>query len=252
MALLPKALPLFEDLVREVYEATATLRFNDKSRQHILAVSLHGSVVEIAFGVLTVLKGLNDVANGTAAWILLRSLVEAYIDLLNIVSDPGYDEFMHAAFLDQQRRRVGIAQTRGTTNPFLKSITGNPAVIQHGQWVESELQRLKQKGVAPLSVKERFDRAGQLNLYDGPYSSLSQQTHNNLGVLEARHMEPSPQGFAIHYFRDIPDEDVNMVLDTAAGVLANSLASLKSLLEGGTPTGLEGVTEKLTQLRSLW
>ena len=253
MSLLRKAFPLFEELYRTVFETTSTLKFDNENRQNIIAVSLHGSVLEIAFGILTVLRKNRGVPNGTAAWILLRSLLEALIDLLNIVADAGYDEVMHASYLDQQKRSLRVASTRAASNPFFKSLVADPAgAAQHAQWVQSELQRLKQAGVVPLSVKERFERAGQLNLYDGPYSILSSHTHSNLIALEGRHIELSPDGFDVHYFRDIPDEDTQMIIDSAAGAIANSLAAVKSLLEGNPPSGLEEVSEKLKTLRSLW
>jgi hypothetical protein len=190
--------------------------------------------------------------NGTAAWILVRSLLEAFVDLINIVDDPGYDEVMHASFLEQQKRRIGIAQKRGTTNPYLRSIVGNSTVLQHGQWIDAELASLKQKGVVPLNVKDRFERAKLLDLYDGPYSSMSQQTHSNLGALEERHIDVLPTGVTVTYFREITDDHAQMILDSAAGVLANSVSAVKSLLEGYPPKGLEGISEELRKLRALW
>jgi hypothetical protein len=43
-----------------------------------------------------------------------------------------------------------------------------------------------------------------------------------------------------------------MIIDSTSGAIANSLAGVKSLLEGDPPTGLENVSEKLDKLRSLW
>jgi len=247
MALLDKALPAFEDLFREVYETTRTLRFNNRVRQHILAVSLHGSVLEIGFGIL---KSLKD-GNGTAAWILLRSLLETHVDLLNIVADAGYDEIMHATLLSQQERLIGAAQMR-STSPLFTEMSTNRTVAQHAQWIKSELKRLKAKGKVPLSVKKRFEKAGQMQLYDGPYWIMSNHTHGNLNVLESRHMEPSPSGFGVEYFRLISDVDANLLVDTSAGVLANSVGAVQSLLEGDHPKGLERIKEKLEVLRSYW
>jgi hypothetical protein len=57
---------------------------------------------------------------------------------------------------------------------------------------------LKDKGVVPLPVRERFKRAGKLDWYEGPYSILAQQSHNNLGVLQERHVEVTREGFNVH------------------------------------------------------
>jgi len=250
MALIDQALPKFEEFFREVYDLAGRLKFNNRLRQHLIAVSLLGSVIEIAFGILTLLK--EEVANATGAWVLQRSLFEAFVDLKNIVGDSGYDKFMHANFLDNQRKAMNVAQNRGAANPYLNSLIGDSTIDHHKQWVESELQRLKDSGVRPLKVMERFDRAGELDLYDGPYALLSSHAHNNLGAIEQRHLDISSRGASVHYFREISDEDTTMLIDTTVGVLANSVAAVKSLLDGAPPTGLDGVTTKLGELRALW
>jgi hypothetical protein len=89
-------------------------------------------------------------------------------------------------------------------------------------------------------------------LYDGPYSSMSQQTHSNLGALEERHIDVQPTGVSVTYLREIPDSHAQIILDSAAGLLVNSVAAVKSLLEGDPHKDLEGIAEELQKLRGLW
>jgi Family of unknown function (DUF5677) len=249
MDLLDSALPRLDELYHAVYSSTRELRFHNRSRQHILAVALHGTVLELAASIIVVLKR----RFGSGAWVLLRSLLEAYVDLANIAEDPAYDEFMHAAYLDQQRRTLITAHNQGSAHPFLGALgNGNTAAAAHLARVQTELRRLKDKGVVPLQVRERFKRAGKLDWYEGPYAILTQQSHNNLGPLQERHVEVSREGFNVYYFRDVPDDHARMIIDTTAGVLANSLALIISLVDSDGAQKLEAVTKKLEELRSLW
>jgi hypothetical protein len=246
--LLDGALPRLEELFQAVYSSTRELRFHNKSRQHILAVALHGTVLELAASIITVLKR----RFGTGGWVLLRSLLEAYVDLVNITAEPAYDEFMHAAFLDQQRRTLSTAHEQGSAHAFLGTLGNDSDAVAHLVWVKSELRRLKDKGVCPLKVRERFKRAGKLEWYEGPYSILAQQSHNNLSAIQERHVEVTRAGFNVHYFRDVRDDHAQMIIDTTGGVLANSIAHIRALVDGGGTQKLEAVTKRLEELRSLW
>ena len=53
-------------------------------------------------------------------------------------------------------------------------------------------------------------------------------------------------------FDTVSDEDAMFIVDTTAGITANSVAALKGLLEGGAPSGLHGLTAAVSNLRTLW
>jgi hypothetical protein len=246
MNLREKALPCLEKLFRQVRELTQELGFSDKNRQQIVAMSLHGAVIEIVDGLIATLRR----SNGTAAWILARSLLEAFVDLINVVNESNYVDFMHASFLEQQRKRIEIAQKRGAANPYLQGITGSAKTPRHGQRI-AELQGLKKRGVVPLKVIDRFERAGQLELYDGPYSIMSQYTHNNLAALEQQHLKMQPTGVTVTYFREPTDEEVGMLLDAAGKVLVGSLEVVRSILQNGSSRGVDGIMKELHKLQGI-
>jgi hypothetical protein len=178
-------------------------------------------------------------------------LLEAYVDLANLTTDSAYDEFLHAAYLDQQRRLLRIAKQQGSTHRFLRELQADSRDAALGR-IESELLRLRAKGVTPLQVRERFKRAGRLDLYEVPYSFMAQQSHNNLGALQDRHVELAAEEFHVYYFRDVKDDQAQMVIDTTGGVLAHSLALIRSVVGDEGVQMPEPVTKGLEELRSLW
>lgn len=249
MTLLEEALPRFRELLDAVLVSTKTLRFDSRNPQHIVAVSLHGSVLERARGIMTLLEN----RDATSAFVLLRSLLEASVDLFNLVADPKYVEFMHCALLNQQRRVLESGVRARAVNPYLAEFAEHSTDVQAALMrVRAELKELEARGVKrPLKVSERFERASRLDLYQGPYAYLCWHSHNNINILEERHLQQTPSGLTVQYFRAAADDDVQLTLDTAAGLVANSIAFVYQLL-GGPPATLEGVTRAIEELRALW
>ena len=243
-----RALPLLQALLVEAERLAGAVDFDPSDRQHLIAVSLLGSVLELARGAaLTLTHG-----NIAASFVILRSALEAHVDLQNISEDHAYAWSMEATHLDQQRRVIKSSRERGAQNPYLASMPGNSSVDQHYAWILARLQELKEQGIQPPSVKRRFELAGELDLYEGPYASLSWESHNNINVLEARHLRESEHGYDVHYFQPPTDIDSQLVIDSLAGIVANSVASVKGTVEGAPPADLEDLTAKLSALRSLW
>ncbi len=250
MPLLTEGLLLFRDLLSEARRLTQEARLDSRNPQHLLAGSLHAAVLERARGVATLLEG----GDAACAFVVLRSLLEASIDLFNVVDDPQYAEFMNAAFLDQKRRVLNAATQAASTNPYL-SLFADPSIDipANLSQVRGEIADLKARGFPLLSVEQRFQRAKQLELYQGPYAYLCWQSHNNINSLEERHIVSTPAGVAVRYFAAPSDEDVLLALDTAGGILANSVSLLHQLANpSGWRTVTKDLTSKLEVLRAFW
>lgn len=247
--LLKEALPRFRDLLDEVWAVSRTLRFDSGNQQHLLGVSLHGSILEYARGIMALLQN----GDATCTFVLLRSLVEAAIDLFNLAADPRYMEFMHYAFLEQQHHLLEVAVQASNANPYLVEFSQNQTEVSAKlDQVRAEIRKLKKRGIKLLSARERFARAQQSHLYHGPYWDLCQHSHNNIAALERRHLRQTSNGFQIAYFSSPSDDDVILLLDTAAGLVANSIALLHQLVNGDRLLELEGVTRQVNELRALW
>jgi hypothetical protein len=243
-----KALPRLRDLLAEGVDIAGKLRFKPNDQQHVFCLALLWSILEQAHGITVTL----EVGNSTSSFILLRSALEAYIDLCNMANDVGYAELMHAAMWDQQRKMIDSANNRGASNPDLALLVGNQSVKQYLAWVKGELASLKTRGIKPLKFREKFDRCNKLDLYEGRYAMLCCQTHNNLNALADRHVEAGPAGIELHYLQAPDDSDSVLIIDTIAGIIANSVMTLKNAIEGGEKREFEGLSQKLANLRAIW
>jgi len=248
MSFLGKTLSPLRSVLDEIHGIVKELHFDPSNHQHLLGGALLGRILEVAEGIYTTLER-QDSACG---FILLRSLLEAYVDLINVSTDPSYVEFMNAAFLDQQCVLLEAAVEKGSKSPFIASLSGSPRAAEQLEEVRSTLKQLKERQIKPLSVRKRFERAGQLDYYYGPYAHLCWHSHNNLNILEGNHLRSTDAGIELRAFISIDDDDVVLIADTVAGISSNCVASVKKLLEGEPVTGLERLTEGLGNLRDLW
>jgi hypothetical protein len=241
-------LRLLRDVLDEVHVLTGTFRFSTTKRQHLIAGALLGRVLEQVEGIYAMLER----KDGACGFILLRSLLEAYVDLRNVTKDPGYAEFMHAAFLDQKRRLLEAAIERGGTSTFLVALAGHPEAPSVLDEVRSELAELQARKVVSLQVRQRFELAGEGGMYHGPYADLCWHSHNNINVLERRHLQLVDGSYEIRAFDPITDGDAQLISDTLAGAAANSIVAVGNMLNAGPGLDLDSLTAKVTRFRELW
>lgn len=243
-----KAIEQYEALAEAVHTASEAVHFDPTDPQHLCSVALHGTLLELSRALVTLLK-LGD-ATGTP--ILLRSMLEAYVDLSNLVSDRAYVDRMGAAWQRQRLRLAKAAHDRGEGNPFLASIAGYKDLPAELEEIKANLDKLKKEGAGELTIRERFERAGEQDRYDSVYAHLCSHSHHNLNALKKRHVERTPDGYQVIFFKPIGSAEVQMYIDTMAGLIANSIAFVKQLTEGGEPKGLESIGTELDALRSLY
>lgn len=236
------------ELVKVVHNCTRTVRFNGNIQQHLVAITLHGTILELTTGCVRLLR----FGDGTCVPTLLRSALEAFVDLKNVVDDPGYTDHMLAEWHYQRSRVLKSAVDRGTENPYLVDLAGNPQLELGLHQAQDELKRLSEAGRGRLKIRDRFDRAGDLDRYESVYAHLCQRSHNNLPALAERHIESDADGSAhVVYFRPIDEPTVQMYSDTFARIAASSYERVTRLVGTGGKH-LESIRVALSKLEALY
>lgn len=111
--------------------------------------------------------------------------------------------------------------------------------------MESELTDLKSKGYTPLSVKDRFDRAGMLNEYYSLYNMLSTDTHGNIRALIRRHIEIKGADFEVVFYKNEPVEEFLSYIDSTCGMLVHAALGIHELLGTEVLSEVEALREDL-------
>lgn len=235
-----------DDLISACERRAGLQSFDSTNAQQLAAVSLLGTVLELAGDCLALLRSRRRIGPK----VLLRSLMEAWVELKNVARDPDYLGFMNAVQLELQLRRIDAAsQADAELNPYFEDLRANEDLESRRGEFKRDLEALKAHGFGRLSIRDRFRRAGEGQRYESVYALLAQHSHHNLIALERRHVVRSEDGPRIAFFK--PEEEASLVaeIDTVAGVVSNAVAEVSRLADGG-PIGLEEISQRLETLRS--
>jgi len=121
-----------------------------------------------------------------SAAFLCRVQLEAYADLLNLIKDEGYVDNIYAWSL---KTLVDMANSAEKGNPFLESVLLRKNFNENKEKYKQELDDLKNNNRKPLRPIERLIRAKLDAVHGAIYPDLSDNIHNNMNLLEKRHIE---------------------------------------------------------------
>jgi len=200
--------------VRTVLDCAAVLRIDPDSLSHIHAAALHATITEL-FGNCLVLAADQDHAIGIP--ILLRSMLEALVDLDNLLHDAEYVGNIEAANIKQLLKLLDSART----NPQLDGLLeGHP---NDAQELRQRLRELEAAGRRSLSFERRFEMAGMQDQYNGVYALLCLDGHSNSAALADRHFDEGPDGRPqVSFFRQPDPTTIARRLTIGLRILARS------------------------------
>lgn len=226
-----KLLPLTQNVAADAVHDADLLRFDKTEPHQLYTVCVYGTILEIAYGCLALLKEKQI----TALPILLRSLLEAYADFRANVEDPGYYKNLYAAFLKEKLRLVKNAE-RGRQNPYLAGLVQVLDIDTEKSNLESEMEKYKKENRGPLENRERFEKGKLEYEFQSMYWLLCLHGHNNLSALEDRHIQKQDGDYNVTLFKEEDPEDLVRYLDTLIATLIDSTGRIHKLL--GTTTTL--------------
>lgn len=235
----------FNTLLDALTERAAALRFNQKNPQQLYAVCLLGRIFESLRACITLQRAGDHAAiPGT-----LRSQLEAYVDLLNLIADPNYMHIIHATYLKESMRVIRSAIASGGSNPYLDDLANLEGVETLQGTLADQQKRLSEQGYKPITKHDAFERAGCKVLYDSVYADLCLHSHNNLRVLEAQHIVESGDGSRIHFFKPFDPDLLHVYLDAACGTAVAALEHTVPILTVAHGTS-DAVEQALAALRA--
>jgi len=239
----------FKNVIDEAIELVSLIeeKFKSDNPQHLYMVCLHGTVLEMANGCFSLYKTKNN----TTVPVLFRVQLEAYVDLRNLSDSVEYLQFMTVAYLHEKKKILNNAIKRGHQNVYLEALANSKDL--RGKYDEAcaQIAELKKKGGKKLKVWERFEKAGLTDLYESIYPELCQHSHNNLNILEKKHLMEMDGTVKVSYFQPAEKEQSFHIIDTIAGILADSTAQVFSVL-GIDSEKLSKLKTKLEELRALY
>ena len=188
-------------------------------RQSVYLGSLYATLVALAEAILVLAESRRVVG----VPILLRAFCEAFADLKCLLADPGYADFIHANFYKEKLRILKEAPQNEVLDLVHGSLAYNDLLKEH----ETSLERLREAGVRPLSVRERFTRAGLPDFYGSVYWSLSNATHSNLHAVGERHLAGEGENLQLAVYSGSYSEGLWRWLDTTISFFLAASAQIR-------------------------
>ncbi len=163
-------------------DLASDLRYDGSHKWHVNLVILYGSILELSHSIQVLLDGESSVGVS----VLLRSMLEASVDIRNLEVERTYGYYMDAAYLKQWIKVFDEAK-KGD-NPYLNGMAESPKFDDTLLEYQVRLKELEEQGYKALSIFDKFSKSGQVKEYRSIYNFLCSDSHNNQRSLVLRHI----------------------------------------------------------------
>ncbi|MGO7981461.1 DUF5677 domain-containing protein [Rhizobium johnstonii] len=231
------------DLRDEVVRILPKVRYNRKISSDLLLLSLYATIIEQIDSIIVLRQ--RGISPGVD--VILRAVLEAYVDLKNLAADPGYRDMMIGEY-HRQWVKLAEAGIKGG-NPYLASFDGNEEAAKRLAHHKGEAAKLP----SSLSVFDRFRLAGLTDEYRSIYNSLCNESHNNVRALISRHFRTGEDGEQrLSIFEDTDSNSVSASLDACNTILVGSTAIIHRHFKSECEDDVNNIHQRWIEMRNAW
>jgi hypothetical protein len=227
-------------VIQEIGYSISKVQFSISNKVHLLSISLFCSIFENTVAV----RMLFENKNYSAVPLILRSILEAHIDLIILSNSENYYESISANYHKERIKMLRNILNDPERNKYFNSF---PNFQQNFTESKEQLEKLKSKGHKPLTIKEHFELANMADLYVSVYALLCQEIHNDLKSLELRHI--NLELHRIELFRERSKKDMLPYVDSLMGVLIVSFQRILVLLKLKEDDNFQNAYKMLVKFR---
>ena len=177
---------LLNEMVQSFLAETSSTTFNKHNAQNLYLMCLYGRIFELAVSALNLMK-INDHAGVP---VILRSQLEAFVDFANLIADKNFIRTIAANFVDQKKR-------------LYKNLSKYLEQSEVPPYTEDGTEKAV-KGSKPQSISKRFENVSLKKAHITAYFILCGYGHNDLAMLENRHIEKTENDYNVVFFKEEP------------------------------------------------
>ncbi len=215
----------YQKVQRKVVEVSLGTKFRHDDNHARVLLSYHATIIEFGEAVICLIRS----GHSSSATILLRAMLDAYVDMAATYKDARYT--IHRELESHSKSLLVLKCARDEKNPFLEYLSNDPTLDQKISEKAHKIDLLKLAGARKIKAYERFKLADVEQMYFPIYGLLSAAAHSDLTELGKRHLEKDDQGreFLTFFKEAIPEESI-LLLDTGIGLLIRSTIQIAHLL----------------------
>ena len=198
-----------ELIIETIEEAIPNINYDTSSLQEKLSIALFLSIFEIANSINILLKSRAHITIPS----LIRNMLEAYVDLKNLLKDSDYKSVIYSSYLKEQKR-------------FLENNVDHNKIYSKMLIDVKELLKninCKNRGT---SFASRFKEAGLQKIYISIYNKLCRETHNNINCLIERYFTIEEGRETLKYMREKGIRKICFLVQASNKLLYSSFVEL--------------------------
>lgn len=219
-----RTLRLLRDMHSQASAISKQVKFDANHAQHTYVMALYGSLLELTSNILMLTKD----GPKTGIPILLRSCLEAFVDLVNLVKNPSYGYSLEVRAASEAIKFVNEALSG--RNAQMKGLAPEKELKAQLKRQEALKAAAEAKGGKNLQIKDKFYEIGMSLDYHGVYAGLCSESHHTLHAVRQRHFEKKQDGFGIIYYKAASLDDVEHYLGIAASLVLRATEQVHNLL----------------------
>jgi hypothetical protein len=220
-------LDFLESIRQTCIDKSLPLTFDDENSQAVYMCSLYSIVVELAGDSCQGVKARKELASH----VLARALLEAVVDLLNVIKNPKYVGIrFQKALIERRKKYVNLQQG----DPKLISGAGHKA--EYVEDLIGKIDKLRDTDIKQPNIKQRFKDAGMEGYYDTAYAILCDYTHHDSSAIINRHI-----GLNV---RPLDDQGILMLSDLIAELLLRATIAVHDFLDSDQIEALKDLIPK--------
>lgn len=229
-----------------INEVTISFKLDSSDKRQLSSMAIYATILE---NTAACIQLMNKFTFSSIPY-LLRGNIEALVDLLNSNRQKDYYKTLHANFLDQKRKYLknkvedGNKVTGEKSNEFKKNEKEYNEVCK-------ELKKYRENNYVPVKVKQKFHLCDSIDDFKYFYAALSLQTHNDISVLEKRHITKDENGVAkILIFQERNMLDKHMFLSITIGTLEVATRQVMEIINLKDKKRIEPILGQLNELQN--
>jgi hypothetical protein len=194
-----------------------------RSSKEVYLVSYLSTILQFGRSIAGSIKSDNLIAVAP----LLRSQLEAFVELINLCKHQGYYKVLYAIHLEYKIKMIE-ATFKDSKNSFFKDTIEQ--MDDRGESIKNFRMKLEdaKKDISDFDgnykqIKSRFKYAGLEPVYSSIYKLLCQDTHNDLLKIEDRHFYNNNGTFEISTKVNWPIGEVDSHILTTLAIVESSV-----------------------------
>ena len=210
------------DILKQLHKLTEKITINnleyiEEDERHFVGMSLYLTIFEDCTACIV----LMELQYRTAIAVILRNALEAYADLKNLEKNANY---LKDILANEYYENITFSNKCLKYNDFRKSIYKE---YEKDENFNKNIIKMKEERIKN-QISKKFQNADMGDTYDIIYNALCKESHNNLSVLEERHLG---RDNTIQGFKSLRQVDNKLYCFAMSEMLAGALQNIYKILD---------------------